>query len=94
MNTDKNDKELIAAFMGKNGSKYFPYKSSWDCLVPVIKKIAGVVIKFKCTSMRQFNQLLTRWRNILRAIEKLSIRSASKHSIEFIRWYNDNKKDN
>ena len=30
MNTDKSDNELIAAFMGKNGSKYF---QNFQCLL-------------------------------------------------------------
>lgn len=92
----KNNK-LIAEFMGqsdklKDSIEYGNFHISWDCLMPVLRKIRIIWLKFewdtedydKCEEIFHLDYTLS---ELLSA----DITSIYNRIVDFIKWYNTNK---
>jgi len=55
------------------------YHTSWDWLIPVVEKI------------RKVSPIITRGWRVLDSIDNFDTILTFKHSVEFIKWYNENK---
>ena len=84
MNNQENNK-LIAEFLGYklkpcNNDKYYKFNSSWDWLMPVVKKIKDS----NYTSVKMISP-------INNSVINPHIEDAYKAVIQFIKWHNENK---
>ena len=101
MNTNKDNK-LIAEFMGNSHKKlcweripknyqhlpkYFQYNTSWDWLMPVVKKIVEDT-KEPLENVDMFDDLRD---EIIESLTTLDIESLYDSVTKFIKWYNKNK---
>ncbi len=86
----KTDNELIAEFMKNHAinsphlkdPKQLEYNTSWDWLIPVVEKI----VRTNHYKVQRNNN------NIADALLAVDIDILYKSVVEFIKWYNENKK--
>ncbi|HTJ53768.1 MAG TPA: hypothetical protein VL443_30140 [Cyclobacteriaceae bacterium] len=71
----------------------FQFHSSWDWLMPVVDKIETMGYQFKqCRKRVEIFEDFGTQLFVLRTKEDIKIKSACKAVVEFIKWYNQQKK--
>lgn len=61
------------------------YHSSWDWLMPVVKKIAGMVINKDWDNCLE---AVKRWKPIANELQKVNTENVWYCVVKFIQWYN------
>lgn len=100
MKTTEQKNRMIAEFMYVikyrpygdyveiNGDAYevedLNYHTSWDWLMPVLKKISGVLFSEFAYSVTE------QWR-MIESPTKYDIKNVHEQAYQFIEWYNENK---
>ena len=62
------------------------YHTSWDWLMPVLQKIAKLVIEEDWGN--RYNQMMTRWKVISHCLTELKHDEIYDATLLFIKWYN------
>lgn len=69
------------------------YHTSIEWLYPVIQKIAGHMLTTKFKGTRGLNKALSMWRPIANRLENaMDVKLLHESVVEWIKWYNSNKK--
>lgn len=63
----------------------FHYHYSWDALMPVVRKIATLILY---TDWKNVQTPLKKWKAICRHLENPNIRNSHRAVYEFIEWFN------
>lgn len=66
--------------------KFGKYHESWDWLMPVVRKIATLVLH---TDWENIKRPLNRWRPICNELEKVNLENTHYCVYQFIKWYNN-----
>src|SRR5688572_15735915 len=101
---DKSENEIIAEFMGysqetqRNDAWCRDFEWNWSSLMPVVEKIeslgfAAIIMCDSCCINRTYNRLTKNYSQI-NALEETKIKATYKAVVEFIKWYNQNVRDN
>jgi len=96
----KEENKLIAEFMGlvnsysdKDYTKWMKYNSSWDWLMPVVEQIEHLNYFVDINHWTSIYKAEWETRDcIVTVIDGTKFKNTYKAVVEFIKWYNENKK--
>lgn len=98
MKNFKRSDALIAVFMGAEPESCLTYHSDWYLLIPVIEKIktleSSITILLEFNTYNIFKIVSYRYYNDVTFGDCSMLYIAYKGVVKFIKWYNENKKEN